>query len=1719
MKHFTLKKAFANGLLLFLSIIGVNSLYAQITVSATAGTTTGSYLTVSDVFTAINAGTHQGAIVISINANVTEPAAPVYLAASGQTTTLYTSVLIKPTVVATISGATNAGSAVINLDGADNVTINGSITTGGTTRDLTIQNTNLNTIFNTACIRLVGRTTLGLGTNNITIANCNITGSTTGNNGTSGSTVTTSYGIYAGSTILTTMAATSGGADYDNVTISNNLVTGAYIGVCIIGLSVNQADNLIVNGNTIGSLTNRIGFKGFTGQHLVGGNFTNNIVTAIEATSTISVAGVDVAGTATLGFQIRRNTISDIRNFNTGGYGAYGINITSGVGYVISNNVIHGVQTLNYTNSTTFNAFGIRLGGGTGHQVYYNSVNMYGAYTTGGTTNAFSAAFLVTSTAVTGIEVRNNVFANKMTSTAAVGEFMAVNFPSGYNFLNAIMERNAYMVSVSPFHFVGKIGTGAGTLNYSNLNAWKAISQVNNASNDVNSVPGSGNSNAPFTTDSDLTIPAATVTVLESTGLAIASLGLPNVDRNNVNRPAGTGTAPDLGAYEFNGSQPSDLTAPIVSAVSAAPGASCAAVSHTVTATVVEDQAMGTVVLSYSYGGVAQTPITMTLASGTTLNGTWSGVIPAAAGPNVLVTYSVKATDAAANQSSNVSGTSYTDNYLVVTGSPNQTINTGVATTISATTNNPSFGRLLISEIIQFKGGTGDGTYPAYIPTADNDFVEIVNYGDVAANAGGYTMNLYGGVTGTYTIPANTIIPSGATLVLAFSGTVADAGNLYFGMNMATTSSGGAVGYVLKNPQGSVKDVVATNSYVFAGATGVTASDWSGNIAASSGLAGVRRTVASDNNVATDWTLSSTSNLTNIGVYNSEITIVPIPQTIVWTNNFNATSSTSNPLPVAAFATAGVYTYTATFNDGTCTSTANVVITVVAPQPPVADFSGTPLTIGSGSNVTFTDLSTNIPSTWAWVITPMTGVVFTSGTTASSQNPVVTFNNAGMYTVQLTASNVAGTDDEIKLSYINVSYCASGATSTADTDIGNVTFGALNNGNPLPTLNNAAANGTYSDFTALPVQNFVVGQTYPISVTQYTDGGTFYSAYANVFIDYNNDGSFDPITEKVFGGAPASSAAPTTSGSVIIPMTAFHGNVRMRVVLTESGSASSPPCGTFSWGETEDYIINISCPSTVASPTAAAATVCSGSTTTLTATSAYTGSIVRWFTTATGGTSIATGTSYTTPVLTAGTTYYVEDSVQTCGASTRTAVVVTVNQPTTASVTVTNCGTYTWPINSTAYSTSGTYTATILNSVGCDSVITLNLTVNPLSTSSITAVACQTYTSPSGVVYTTSGTYSDTITGTSGCPIVLTIALTVNNPTASTIAPVVCDTYTAPNGTVYTSSGTYTALLTGSNGCDSVVTINLTVNHSTMTTISPVVCGTYTSPGGTVHTTSGTFTDMLTTAAGCDSIIVVNLTVNNNTTATVSPVVCNSYTSPSGTVYTASGTYTSTIPNAAGCDSVITINLTITLPSTSTITATSCGNYTAPSGAVYSATGTYTDIIPNAAGCDSVITINLTLTPALDMSVVQNGTVLVSGQGGATYQWLDCTNGNTPIAGATNQSLIVTTNGSYAVVVTKGSCPAQTSACIVVADMSLYDLNSEIGVVVSPNPTSDFVKIQYTDLNELSIEVLDAQGKVVYSQTSVSNGEKIDFSNFERGMYIIRLTSDKGMNLERIMKN
>ena len=179
--------------------------------------------------------------------------------------------------------------------------------------------------------------------------------------------------------------------------------------------------------------------------------------------------------------------------------------------------------------------------------------------------------------------------------------------------------------------------------------------------------------------------------------------------------------------------------------------------------------------------------------------------------------------------------------------------------------------------------------------------------------------------------------------------------------------------------------------------------------------------------------------------------------------------------------------------------------------------------------------------------------------------------------------------------------------------------------------------------------------------------------------------------------------------------------------------------------------------------------------------------------------------------------------------------IVCLCQPNGSVSTVTACDSLTW--NGTAYTASGTYTYLTTNSNGCDSTATLNLTINPSTTSTSTVTECDAYTW-NGTAYTSSGTYTYSTTNSNGCDSTATLNLTINPSTTSTSSATSCDTYSW-NGTTYTSSGTYTYSTTNSNGCDSTATLNLTINPSTTSTSSATSCDTY-SWNGTTYTASGT---------------------------------------------------------------------------------------------------------------------------------------------------------------------------------------------------------------------------------------------------------------------------------------
>ncbi len=314
--------------------------------------------------------------------------------------------------------------------------------------------------------------------------------------------------------------------------------------------------------------------------------------------------------------------------------------------------------------------------------------------------------------------------------------------------------------------------------------------------------------------------------------------------------------------------------------------------------------------------------------------------------------------------------------------------------------------------------------------------------------------------------------------------------------------------------------------------------------------------------------------------------------------------------------------------------------------------------------------------------------------------------------------------------------------------------------------------------------------------------------------------------------------------------------------------------------------------------------------------------------------------------------------------------------PLTGTATVSICQGQSYTFNGIVYTANNnTATDTLPSASGCDSIVTLNLTVTPNITNTINPVICQggTYTFGGTSYTTTQSGVQHTFQTAAGCDSIVTMNLTVTPNITNTINPVICQggTYTF-GGTVYnaTQSGAQHTFQTAA-GCDSVVTMNLTVNPALTGTATVSICQgqSYTFNGNVYTTSNNTATDTLPSTNGCDSIVTLNLTVNPVLTGTEIVSICQgqSYTF-NGIVYTTSNnTATDTLLSVSGCDSIVTLNLTVnpTLTGIEAISICQGQSYTF-NGNVYTVNNnTATDTLLSANGCDSIVTLNLTVNPVL----------------------------------------------------------------------------------------------------------------------------------------------------------
>lgn len=556
------------------------------------------------IFDAINNLTLAGSVTINIISDLSAETGTVALNAFASPFT----VTVQPSGAArTVSGSA-AATALIRTNGASRFTIEGSIGGGGTDRSLTIANTSANS---SGVVRFgsIGTTPIV----NDTLKNCIVI------NGTN-----TSTAVMALDT-----AGTLGGY-FNSLTIQNNDIRSAYIGVYAFGIAaagngsglsitgnkldntstnalrnigvyVQGVDGATVNNNQVGNFNavdaesdtgiwlatgtvntavsgNTVSNLGMTssgafapygirdsgGAASSGNAITLNTISNLTANtlgssgSTNPVVGIDTSSGGTV---INRNNISGIIHFSTGTYGAYGMNITAGNNVVMRNNFVSNVtgdMTGGGAFSTTFGIFGIRVAAGTGHQIYNNSVNMYGLRPGTATTTLLTSAFGIVATTSTGMDVRNNIFANNITGgTTSIAHVSAYLPSGGTSAMNLTWNNNSYYWGTDAARQgVGQAGTTAGTNFYTTLAALKAYTSTLSAGGTNDNASIGSTAAVPFATATDLHITALAPEF--NTGATIASVA---VDYDGDSRPQALFY--DIGADEVFVAVPTPTPTPI----------------------------------------------------------------------------------------------------------------------------------------------------------------------------------------------------------------------------------------------------------------------------------------------------------------------------------------------------------------------------------------------------------------------------------------------------------------------------------------------------------------------------------------------------------------------------------------------------------------------------------------------------------------------------------------------------------------------------------------------------------------------------------------------------------------------------------------------------------------------------------------------------------------------------------------------------------------------------------------------------------------------------------------------------------------------------------------------------------------------------------------------------------------------------------------------------
>lgn len=462
------------------------------------------------------------------------------------------------------------------------------------------------------------------------------------------------------------------------------------------------------------------------------------------------------------------------------------------------------------------------------------------------------------------------------------------------------------------------------------------------------------------------------------------------------------------------------------------------------------------------------------------------------------------------------------------------------------------------------------------------------------------------------------------------------------------------------------------------------------------------------------------------------------------------------------------------------------------------------------------------------------------------------------------------------------------------------------------------------------------------------------------------------------------------------------------------------------------------------------------------------------------------------------------------------------NQTTTLYVNTNLGNDYLWNTGETSQSitvSTGDYSVIVYNANG-NEVAHGNFTVNEKRSYNITIndTICESelpYTW-NNMVFNAAGTQSLTLQAANGCDSMVTMALTVNSPVHQAYTETAYDTYTWTNGDgqTYTTSGTYTHEYTNATGCASVDTLKLTINYGTHNVETETACEsfTWTNGNGQTYTTSGTYTHDYTNADGCASVDTLKLTVNPTYTVTDIRSVCPSempYTW-NGITFNAPGTHTVTLSTVNGCDSVVTMILSVNQSPITHENRTICESELPYewNGITFNTFGANTAILQGENGCDStvIMTLNVNSTVSTEFTIETSENC---------YTWNEQT---------------YCQSGDYVQTFTAANGCDSLVTLHLTTGVGINDYSLNITMTVYPNPTTGILNVEFIKGNNLwlpdMLQIFDASGKLVETvnitdlEDSPTQTTQINMSGLANGVYFLKAIKEGQMvAIRKIVKN